>query len=78
MLDIFNQGLLFITNFTGYTYSKYSWKSYFVQRDSLVTDRTPAGRERPLQKETKRPEHPEGLQLEILLALFLYQKELYD
>ncbi len=78
MLDIFNRGLLFITNITGYTSGKYSWKSYPVQRNSLATDSTPAGGERPPQKETKRLEHPEVWQLEILSALFLSQKELHD
>ena len=78
MLDIFNQGLLSITNITGYTSGKYSWKSYLVQRDSLATDSTLAGGERPPQKETKRLEHPEGWQLEILFALFLSPKELHD
>jgi len=52
MLDIFNRGLLFISNITGYTSGKYSWKSYPVQRNSFATDSTPAGGERPLQKET--------------------------
>ncbi len=78
MLDIFNRGLLFITNITGYTSGKYSWKSYPVQRDSLVTDGTPAGGERPPQKETKRPEHTKGWQLERVASSFLYQKGLYD
>jgi hypothetical protein len=41
MLDIFNRGLLFITNITGYTSGKYSWKSYPVQRNSLATDMHP-------------------------------------
>jgi hypothetical protein len=71
MLDIFNRGLLFITNITGYTSGKYSWKSYPVQRNSLATDSTPAGGERPPQKETKRPEHPDGGKLEKLLAFLL-------
>jgi hypothetical protein len=70
MLDIFNRGLLFITNITGYTSGKYSWKSYPVQRDFLATDSTPAGGERPPQKETKRPEHTKRWQPEKLSALF--------
>jgi hypothetical protein len=78
MLDIFNRGLLFITNITGCTSGKYSWKSYHVQRDSLATDSTPASRERPPQKETKRPEHTKGRQLERVASSFLYQKGLYD
>ena len=60
MLDILNRGLLFITNITGHTSGKYSWKSYPVQRNSLATDNMPAGGERPPQKETKRPEHTKG------------------
>ncbi len=78
MLDIFSRGLLFITNITGYTSGKYSWKSYPVQRDSLATDSMPAGGERPPQKETKRPEHTKGWQLERVASSFLYQKGLYD
>jgi len=38
MFDIFNRSLLFITNITGCTSGKYSWKSYPVQRNSLTTD----------------------------------------
>jgi len=72
MLDIFNRGLLFITNITGYTSGKYSWKSYPVQRDSFATDSTPAGGERPPQKETKRPEHTKGWRPEPLSALYLF------
>jgi hypothetical protein len=50
MLDFLNRGLLFITNFTGYIYSKYIWKSHPVQRDFLTTDNTPAGGERITDK----------------------------
>ena len=60
MLDIFNRGLLFITNITGYTSGKYSWKSYPVQRNSLATVSMPGGSKRPPQKEIKRPEHTKG------------------
>jgi hypothetical protein len=70
MLDIFNRSLLFITNITGCTSGKYSWKSYPVQIDFLATDSTPAGGERTLQKETKRPEHTKRWQPEKLSALF--------
>jgi len=77
MLDIFHRGLLSITNITGYTSGKYSWKSYPVQRDSLATDSTLAGGERLPQKETKRLEHPEDWQLEGVASSFLFQKELY-
>ena len=44
MLDIFNRGLLFITNITGHTSGEYNWKSYPVQRNSLATDSTGATR----------------------------------
>jgi len=70
--------LLFITNITGYTSDKYSWKSYPVQRDSRATDSTPAGGERPPKKETKYQEHTKGWQLERVASSFLYQKGLYD
>jgi hypothetical protein len=56
MLDVLYRGLLFITNITGCTSDKYSWKSYPVQRDFFATISTPAGGERSPQKETKRPE----------------------
>ena len=74
MLDIFNRGLLFITNITGYTSGKYSWKSYPVQRNSLATDSMPAGGERPPQKEIKRPEHTKG-NLSQQPALFYPKKD---
>jgi hypothetical protein len=56
MLDVLYRGLLFITNITGCTSDKYSWKSCPVQRDFFATISTPAGGERLPQKETKRPE----------------------
>jgi hypothetical protein len=76
MLDIFNRGLLFISNITGYTSGKYSWKSYPVQKDSLATDSTPAGGERPPQKETKYPEHTKGRQLERVASSFFIPKRI--
>ena len=78
MLDIFNRGLLSITNITGYTSTKYSWKSFPVQRDSLTTDSTLAGGERPSQKETKHQEHPKSWQPERIVSSILFQKELHD
>jgi hypothetical protein len=42
MLDIINRRSLFITNITGHTPGKYSWKSYPVQSDSLAIDSAPA------------------------------------
>jgi hypothetical protein len=46
MLDIVNRRLLSITNITGHTSGKYSWKSHPVQSYFLVTDSTPAGGKR--------------------------------
>ncbi|MHC4242782.1 MAG: hypothetical protein ACYS3N_06835 [Planctomycetota bacterium] len=60
MLDVLYRGLLLITNITGCTSDKYSWKSCPVQRDFLATISTPAGGEEMPQKETKRPEHTKG------------------
>jgi len=42
MLDIINRRSLFITNITGHTSGKYSWKSYSVQSNSLAADSAPA------------------------------------
>jgi hypothetical protein len=64
MLDVLNRGLLFITNITGCTSDKYSWKSCPVQRDFLAGIRTPAGGERLPQKQIKHPKHKKGWQLE--------------
>ncbi len=61
MLDIFNRGLLFITNITGYTSGKYSWKSYPVQRNSLATDSTPAGSERKAKAKNNSPDPQEPI-----------------
>jgi hypothetical protein len=42
MLDIINRRSLFITNITGHTSGKYSWKSYSVQSYFLAADSAPA------------------------------------
>jgi hypothetical protein len=55
MLDIINRRSLFITNITGHTSGKYSWKSYSVQSDSLAADSAPAGGELPLHLSHKPP-----------------------
>jgi len=56
MLDIINRRSLFITNITGHTPGKYSWKSYPVQSDSLAIDNAAAScaRIRP-ERESEAP-----------------------
>jgi len=55
MLDVLYRGLLFITNITGCTSDKYSWKSYPVQRDfSLLLARRQAAEDHLRKKQNAR------------------------